>query len=40
MGIKPSHSNQLMAEVIGLPLLKDCLEGIINVARRPISFSS
>ena len=28
MGIKPSRSNKLMAEVTGLPLLKDCLGGI------------
>ena len=30
MGIKPSRSNQWMAEVMGLPLLNDCLEGIIK----------
>ena len=29
MGIKP-RSNKLMAEVTGLPLLKDCLEGIVK----------
>ena len=28
--IKPSRSNKLMAEVMGLPFLKDCLEGIIK----------
>ena len=30
MGIKPSPSNQWMAEVMGLPLLNDCLEGIMK----------
>ena len=30
MGIKSSYSTQLMAEVMGLPLLKDCLKGIIK----------
>ena len=30
MGIKPSRSNKLMAEVMGLHLLKDSLEGIIK----------
>ena len=30
MGIEPSHSDQLMAKVMGLSLLKDCLEGIIK----------
>ena len=30
MGIKPSRSNKLMAEVMSRHLLKDCLEGIIK----------